>query len=285
MASETNEWLNPLLENLVQAAYGPQGHALPAHEAEGHTRLGYTHEDLDQLLDLFIAFAHQETEADGPADAADAVVHVGEAIMQALDEAAVAERTLLSNPASSRWDEALTHWQAATLALAGFYSAAEQHHHAPLANAAGALAFWIETVGKVYCILRLSLDPWADLTGHSGEIILRRLDQIEKELLDYWHHNRYQFYSILGRRYSRWARFARQRGWASEADVLDFLVSRTRMRTLAAYLRSGRRSFGAVLMTDEGPIPPRTQSLWAELGDRLNVLGRLSIDLFYYATA
>ena len=119
MASETNEWLNPLLENLVQAAYGPGGHAMPTHDAAGHTRLGYTHEDLDQLLDLFIAFAQQETAADNPAEAADAVVHVGEAIVQALDEAATAERTLLSNPASSRWDEALLHWDAAAQALAG----------------------------------------------------------------------------------------------------------------------------------------------------------------------
>src|SRR4051812_31298071 len=113
MASETNEWLNPLLETLVQAAYGPQGHAIPAGGAAGHTRLGYSHEDLDQLLDLFIAFAQRETAADGPTDGAGAVVQVGEAIMRALDEAATAEHAPPHSAASSRWDEALVYWEQA----------------------------------------------------------------------------------------------------------------------------------------------------------------------------
>jgi hypothetical protein len=265
--AERNEWLTLLLDSMVNAA---------------ENQPGYAREDLDQLLDQFTAFARGEIGGDGP-EAEGRVIRIGDAIVQALEEVAMAER----NPASSRWDEALSCWQQAADELAAIYVAAEQEHSTPLADAAGSLELWINTVGEVYCVLRVSLDPWADISGHSGDVVIRQLDALEARILRYWQRNRYQFYSLLGRRYSRWAQFARRRGWVTEADALDFLVSRTRMRTLAAYLRYGRRSIAAPPLPGETPAvataPPRSRL--ADWWDRAGVLGRLGIDRFYYFTA
>jgi hypothetical protein len=58
------------------------------------------------------------------------------------------------------------------------------------------------------------------------------------------------------------------------------------MRTLAAYLRHGRRSVAAPpLDAPARPALTAAPSLWADWWDRLGVLGRLSVDLFYYSTA
>ena len=263
--AEQNEWLTLLLDSMVSAAQ---------HQP------GYARDDLDQLLDLFTAFARGEIGANGHSVEAEArVTRIGETIAQALEEVALAER----NPAGSRWDEALARWRQAAADLAAIYQAAEQEHSPPLADAAGQLELWINTVGEIYCVLRVSLDPWADITGHSGDVVIRQLNALEARILRYWHRNRYQFYSLLGRRYSRWAQFARRRGWLTEADALDFLVSRTRMRTLAAYLRHGRRSIAVV--PGPGETPSAAPSRWADWWDRAGVLGRLSVDLFYYSTA
>ncbi len=266
--AERNEWLTLLLDSMVSAA---------------QNQPGYPQEDLNQLLDLFTAFARSEISADGPGGAGEGrVTGIGEAIVQALEEVALGE----SHPASSRWDEALICWRQAAGELATVYMAAEQKHSTPLADAAGSLELWINTVGEVYCVLRMSLDPWADITGHSGDVVIRQLDSLESRILHYWQRNRYQFYSLLGRRYSRWAAYARRHGWVAEADALDFLVSRTRMRTLIAYLRYGRRSIAAPLLPGETPRMAITPAVrWREWWDRAGVMGRLSIDLFYYFTA
>jgi hypothetical protein len=267
--AERNEWLTLLLDSMVSAA---------------QNQPGYPRDDLDQLLDLFTAFARGEIGAkEHGVEAETRVTRIGEAMVQALEEVAMAER----NPASSRWDEALDCWRQAAEELAAIYVAAEQAHSTPLADAAGSLELWINTVGEVYCVLRVSLDPWADITGHSGDVVIRQLDALEKRILHYWQRNRYQFYSLLGRRYSRWAQYARRHGWGNEADALDFLVSRTRMRTTAAYLRYGRRSIAAPLMPGDTPRPTlhTAPSRWAEWWDRVGVLGRLGIDRFYYFTA
>jgi hypothetical protein len=266
--AERDEWLTLLLDSMVSAA---------------QNQPGYTREDLDQLLDLFTAFARGEIGANGHSVEAEArVTRIGEAIAQALEEVALAER----NPAASRWDEALACWRQAADELAAVYQAAEQGHSTPLSDAAGQLELWINTVGEIYGVLRVSLDPWADITGHSGDVVIRQLDALEARILRSWDRNRYQFYSLLGRRYSRWAQFARRRGWLTEADALDFLVNRTRMRTLAAYLRHGRRSVAAPpLDAPARPALTAAPSLWADWWDRLGVLGRLSVDLFYYSTA
>jgi hypothetical protein len=267
--AERNEWLTLLLDSMVSAA---------------QNQPGYAREDLDQFLDQFTVFARGEIGANGHSvEAEGRVIRIGEAIVQALEEVAMAER----NPASSRWDEALACWRQAADELAAIYVAAEQEHSTPLAGAAGSLELWINTVGEIYCVLRVSLDPWADITGHSGDVVIRQLDALERRILRYWQRNRYQFYSLLGRRYSRWAQFARRRGWVTEADALDFLVSRTRMRTLAAYLRHGRRSIAAPPLPGETPTAPTSAALsrWADWWDRAGVLGRLGIDGFYYSTA
>jgi hypothetical protein len=266
--AERDEWLTLLLDSMVSAA---------------QSQPGYTREDLDQLLDLFTAFARGEIGANGHSVEAEArVTRIGEAIAQALEEVALAER----NPAASRWDEALACWRQAADELAAVYQAAEQGHSSPVADAAGELELWIIGVGEIYGVLRVSLDPWADITGHSGDVVIRQLDALEARILRSWDRNRYQFYSLLGRRYSRWAQFARRRGWLTEADALDFLVNRTRMRTLAAYLRHGRRSVAAPpLDAPARPALTAAPSLWADWWDRLGVLGRLSVDLFYYSTA
>jgi hypothetical protein len=59
------------------------------------------------------------------------------------------------------------------------------------------------------------------------------------------------------------------------------------MRTLAAYLRYGRRSVAAPALPGETPRPAAyaAPSRWADWWDRVGVLGRLSIDVFYYFTA
>lgn len=267
--AEQNEWLTLLLDSMVSAA---------------QNQPGYTRDDLDQLLDRFTAFARGEIGANGHGmEAATRVTRIGEAIVQALEEVAVGER----HPASSRWDDALVCWRQAADELAAIYVAAEQEHSTPLADAAGQLELWINTVGEIYCVLRMSLDPWADLTGHSGDVVIRHLNALETRILRYWHRNRYIFYSLLGRRYSRWAQYARQRGWGAEAAALDFLVSRTRMRTLAAYLRYGRRSIAAPSLPGDTPRPAAqaAPSRRADWWDRASVLGRLSVDVFYYFTA
>ena len=182
---------------------------------------------------------------------------MGESLVQALEEVHRAEQ----NPVASRWDEALSCWQQAADALVRFFSAAGQEHNVALAYAAGALELWIHTVGEIYCVLRLSLDPWADLTGHSTEVLLQHVDAIEDQVLRYWGRNRYQVFTLLKQRYSQWARLAWRRGWVAEAEALDYLVKRTRMRTLAAYLLQGRYSIEPTLVlaadvAAPGSIPP-----------------------------
>ena len=265
LMAQNTEWLTLLLDSLVTATQEPNG---------------YPPEDLQQLLALFTAFARRETAPDrGGEDGEPRVSQVGDAVLRALDEVAAAER----NPAASRWDEALSCWEQAAALLAG--PAPGVGRPAAALDAAGSLAFWIATTGMVYCVLQLSLDPWADITGHSGEVVLRHLDALEARMIGAWGRDRYQFYTLLKLRYSRWAQYARRHGWVSEADVLTFLVRRTRMGTLAAYLRYGRRSLPAAA----GPEPPSDVAAVVSAGtgwqERLGVLGRLSIDGFYYLAA
>jgi hypothetical protein len=264
--AEQQEWLSGLLESLVEAT---------------QTQQGYSRDDLARLITLFTAFAQGVAD---PARAEDTatVVRVGENILQALAEVARAEK----NPASSLWDEAQGCWHDAAALLSGLIAQGS----VPLADAAGRLEFWIHSIGEVYCVLRLSVDPWAELTGHSADEVTRRLDQIETAVVPAWQPNRYQLYSLLARRYTQWAGFARRRGWSAEADALDYLVSRARMRSLAAYLRHGRQPVAApVPDPDSGPhrsSPPAAPlSPLARARARLSVLGHLLVDLFYYYTA